>query len=135
MKHRLYYDGLVQGRSWVIVRASCPACSFYLLRLKSDRPRANWLSELIGMTHGRKVPFRVFGIILSPTSRASILILMPAAALACPHHPKMKLFKRSSDSKPDSMGAKALKNPSQTAQISILFTFPNQLVLVIITPL
>ena len=37
--------------------------SFYLLRLNSGRPHANWLGELVVVICARKVSFWVFGII------------------------------------------------------------------------
>ena len=54
-------------------------------------PHANWFSELVVMTRGRKVLFWGFRTILSPTSGTSILILRPPAALACPNYPEVTL--------------------------------------------
>ena len=67
------------------------ACWFGTLSLKPGHPYANWLSQLLVMTAGRKSLFRAFLAILSRTPGASILILRPAAVLACPHYYRISL--------------------------------------------
>lgn len=64
---------------------------FGTLSLKSGHPYANWLSQLLVMTAGRKSLFWAFWAILLRTSGASILILRPPAALACPHYYRISL--------------------------------------------